>query len=575
MRELMIGNYAIARGLVEAKVEIAAAYPGTPSSEILPGIIEFAKRENLDVHCEWSVNEKVAFEAAFGAALYGKKAACMMKQVGLNVAFPSFFESLEREIRGGLLLVSCDDPGPLSSQTEQDTRMVCSLLGVTVLDPSSPSEAADCAYYGLLLSKKLGKPVVLRPTHRVSHSREAVRLYHLGKRKVRLKEGLVGKGSFKGFGIVASGTSYSVVMDVLSELGLKRDIPVFKVIKVHPLNDKVFQFRDSLERVIVFEETDAVIEARLNLKGKVYGRLNGILPDAGELSYDIIRKAVIEMCHLSGLKVKYEEEREVDEVLGKIHLPLRPPKLCSGCPHRATFYAMKRACPDAIFPGDIGCYTLGISLGAVDVFVDMGGSVNLASGFDSVFKKEGRDIPILASVGDSTFFHACLPEIYDAARKKRKFVLVIMDNNITAMTGMQPTPQTGLTADGKRTNSISLEATLSALGVKNVKVVDPYEIPTLVETIKNSLSNFEAEDGPFVIIARRECLLHKKKKWERDIELDEICTGCKRCLKDFDCPSMEFDEDKKRIRINRDLCVGCGCCLFVCPQFSKTKKKVE
>lgn len=571
MRELMIGNYAIARGLVEAGLQIAAAYPGTPSSEILPGIIDFARREGLDIHCEWSVNEKVAFECAYGAALYGKKAACMMKQVGLNVAFPSFFESLEKEISGSLVVVSCDDPGPQSSQTEQDTRVLCSLLGVTVFDPSSPSEAKETAYFALFLSKKLKKPVVIRSTHRVSHSREAIKLLKPGKRKVRLIEGLIKKGRSENLGIVASGMSYRVVRDVLNDLRIENDISLYKVLRVNPLDRRLFEFRDSMKKIAVFEETDACIEAKLNIKGRVYGRLSGHLPDAGELTYDVIKKALIEICDLSGIKVRSEEEKEFEEDVKKIQIPPRPPKLCSGCPHRASFYAMKKAYPNGIFPGDIGCYTLGIPLGAVDVFVDMGGSVNLAAGFSTVFTKEGKKIPILASCGDSTFFHACLPAIYDARKKNKKFVLLILDNNTTAMTGMQPTPQTGITAKGEKTRSIAIEDTLFGLGLKNVSITDPYEIPLLIETIRKSYTDLDQKEGPSVIIARRECVLKGKKRWDKKIELENTCTGCKRCLKEFDCPSIEFDENKRRITINRDLCIGCGSCLFVCPEVKKRK----
>lgn len=572
MRELMIGNYAIARGFVEAGVELASAYPGTPSSEILPGIVEFARRENAKIDCEWSVNERIAFEVALGAALSGRKAVCMMKQVGLNVAFPSFFEAISKEIKGGLVVVSCDDPGPQSSQTEQDTRMVSSLINVPVFDPSSPSEAADVAYYALLLSQKTKRPIVIRPTHRVSHSREAIRMYRPGKRKVRLKEGILNGAKTNRLGIVASGMSYSIAMDVIQELGIKKLIPVYKVLMIHPLDQKVIEFRDRVERVLVLEETDATLEAKLIKEGKVYGRLNGTLPQAGELSYDIIREAIIRMCDLAGMEVDFKKSSELKDLMREIEIPPKPPRLCSGCPHRASFYAMKKAFPDALFPGDIGCYTLGIPLGAVDVFVDMGGSVNLAAGFYDVLNKDGKDTPIVASCGDSTFFHACLPAIYDAQKKKKRFILIIMDNGTTAMTGMQPTPQVGITALGEKTRAISIEATLLSLGIKNVKVVDPYQVPLLIETIRDCYERLRKGEGPCVIISRRECLLLTKRKWERKIDLEEYCTGCKRCLREFDCPSLEFDEVNKKIRINKDLCTGCGVCLFVCPQ---TKKRGE
>ncbi|MCS7280119.1 MAG: thiamine pyrophosphate-dependent enzyme [Desulfobacterota bacterium] len=565
MNELMIGNYAIARGFVEAGLEIAAAYPGTPSSEILPGIVEFSKRENAEIHCEWSVNERVAYEVAYGAALYGKKAACMMKQVGLNVAFPAFYNFKHHEIKGSFVIVSCDDPGPQSSQTEQDTRMLCTFMDVTCFDPSSPKEAADVAYFALRLSFETKRPIVIRPTHRVSHSREAVPLYRPGKRRVRLKEGLISKGKTAKLGIVASGMSFSVAIDVLTELNLIRMIPVYKVLRVHPLDTKVKEFAQSLQKVLILEETDAVIEAKLNDSKRVYGRLNGFLSGAGELTYDVIKEAITSLCRDSGIEVQNEIDYALEDLSKTINIVPRPPKLCSGCPHRACFYAMREAFPEAIFPGDIGCYTLGIPLGAVDTVVDMGGSVSLASGFYNVFSKENRNIPILASLGDSTFFHACLPAIYDARKKNKKFILVILDNGTTAMTGMQPTPQTGITAKGEKSRSISIEATLRALGIENIRIVDPYDIPFVINTIKEAHHHLQKGEGPFAIISRRECLLLSKRRFEVKIDLEEVCTGCKRCIRYFDCPSLEFDEKEKKVKINRDLCVQCGNCLYVCP----------
>lgn len=572
MKELMIGNFAIARGFVEAGIDFAAAYPGTPSSEILPGIIEVSSKLNMKVHCEWSVNERVALEAAFGASIYGKKACCMMKQVGLNVAFPSFFHGLERKIEGSLVIVSCDDPGPLSSQTEQDTRMVSSLLNVTTIDPSSPSEAADSAYYATILSQRLKSPVLLRPTHRVSHSRELVRLFEPGKRKPLLKEGVVNRVKDGRLGILASGVPFSTSYDILKELGLLTKIPIFKVLFVHPLTKKAYEFRDSVEKLLVLEETDSVLEKRLFKDGKVLGRLTGTLPKAGELSYDIIRDAIVEASKEAGLKSRYKGRPSFSKALEGIRIIPRPPKLCSGCPHRGSFYSMKRAFPKAIFTGDIGCYTLGIPLGAVDIFIDMGGSVTLASGLHDVFKKDLKEVRILSSCGDSTFFHACIPALYDAHRKDKKFILVIMDNGVVAMTGMQPTPQSGINAKGEKTRIIRIEDVLKGLGFEKYWVVDPYEVKKFIETLKQAMDSLEKIRGPAVIIARRECLLYRRQKFDKEIDLEDICTGCKRCVKTFDCPAMGFDDSIQRVRINWDLCVRCGVCLYVCPESEKRRE---
>ncbi|MCX8111348.1 MAG: thiamine pyrophosphate-dependent enzyme, partial [Syntrophorhabdaceae bacterium] len=482
-QEVMIGNYGIAIGLVEAGLELAAAYPGTPSSEILPGIIEFNRRNKLNIYAEWSVNERCSLEVAFGAAMNGKKAVAMMKQVGLNVASPPFLSLIEEKIKGGLVLVVCDDPGPQSSQTEQDTRLLSLLLGVPVFDPASPSEAADIAYYALNYSFEKKVPVIIRPTHRVSHSREPINLYPHGKRKLHIKGGIVNPikrkktGASKDkerkkLGIVASGMCFSVVMDVLKEKGLEKDIPVYKVwaIQKEFINNKniqdLFDFVETMDKVLVIEETDAVVELIIGKAEKVLGRRNGFIPDAGELTYNVIRD-VIEKAAADAdlLKQRFVPDYSIEDTLKDITIPKRPPKLCAGCPHRATFYAMKKAFPGAIFPGDIGCYTLGISLGAVDTCIDMGGGLTLASGFYEAYRQDNKIIPIMATIGDSTFFHAGLSPLYDAVSKNKRIIIVIMDNGTTAMTGVQPTPQTGVTAQGEKQPPILIEDVVKGMGV--------------------------------------------------------------------------------------------------------------
>jgi indolepyruvate ferredoxin oxidoreductase alpha subunit len=575
MREVMIGNYAISRGLVEAGLELAAAYPGTPSSEILPGIVEFKKRENLNIHAEWSTNERCAFEVAFGGAMVGRKAACMMKQVGLNVAFPPLLHGHAKNIKGGLVIISCDDPGPQSSQTEQDTRLLATLFGIPVFDPASPKEAGDIAYYALKYSYEHKIPVIIRSTHRVSHARESIELFEPGSRKVELDEGLRCKGKGR-LGIVASGMTYAVAMDIISELDLGSQVSLYKVSRIFPLDPEVFHFARRLEKVLVLEETDAVLEALLDHGEKVLGRRSGHVPGEGELTYDIVRAVIGGVVSEQGLKApKFNADASIEDALKDVKVTPRPPKLCAGCSHRASFFAMKSAFPDAVFPGDIGCYTLGISMGAVDTCLDMGGGVTLASGFYDTFAQDGNMKPILASVGDSTFFHACLAPLYDGVLKKRKFVLVIMDNSTTAMTGLQPTPQSGITADGSFNYSIKIENIIEGFGIQFLRIVDPYDIPVMLETIKEAYTYFEKESaGPAVIIARRECLLFSKIKDKdtRDMaRLEEECTGCKLCTKSFDCPGSYFDEDKGKICIDESLCIRCGMCYFACPTSAEGK----
>ncbi|OPY02522.1 MAG: 2-oxoacid ferredoxin oxidoreductase [Syntrophorhabdus sp. PtaB.Bin184] len=565
--EVIIGNQAIARGLVEAGLEIAAAYPGTPSSEILPGVVHFRNMEGVKIHTEWSTNELCAFEVAFGAAAYGgARAACFMKQVGLNVAFPALLRSRERSIEGGLVIVSCDDPGPQSSQTEQDTRLIATLFGIPVFDPSSPAEAADVAYHALTFSFENKVPVIIRSTHRVSHARESVPLCDPGTRKVAFREGHI-TGNGRNLGIVASGMSCSLVYDVIEELGVSEEVSLYKVLKVYPVDESLGRFVDSMERVLVVEETDQVIEALIGDAKKVMGRRDGTVPSAGEITYDIVRDILSRVLAGAG-KGAFVPDGDIEDALSHVAVIPRPPKLCPGCPHRASFFAMQYLWPDAIYPGDIGCYTLGISQGAVDTCLDMGAGVTLAEGFYDAFSQDGKLVPILASIGDSTFLHACMAPLYDAVKNRKRFILVIMDNSTTAMTGMQPTPQTGITVDGVRTRSVAIEDIVKGLGVNYVRIVDPYDVPAMVRTLGEAFGRTTEEALPAVIIARRECLLlmkgaAKDTAYPADVERD--CIGCKSCLTTLDCPAMSFDETSKKIRIDDSLCTNCGICYYACP----------
>ncbi len=567
--EVMIGNQAMARGLVEAGLEIAAAYPGTPSSEILPGIVYFKNREGLTIHTEWSSNELCALEVAFGAAAYGgARAACFMKQVGLNVAFPALLKAHEKALEGGLVIVSCDDPGPQSSQTEQDTRLLAALYGIPVFDPASPEEAADVAYYALNWSFTNKVPVIIRSTHRVSHARQSIDLHKPGTRSITLREGVCA-GEGKKLGIVASGMSYSLVHDVIEELGAANDVSVYKVLRVYPLSDDLGDFVEAVDRVLVIEETDMVIEALIGLRSKVMGRADGTVPSSGEITYDIVRDILSGLLQGQGTIVPFCPDPAIEEAMADIAVTPRPPKLCPGCPHRAAFFAMQHIWPDAIYPGDIGCYTLGITQGAVDTCLDMGAGVTFAEGFYDAFYQDGKLVPILASVGDSTFLHACLAPLYDAVKNRKRFILFIMDNSTTAMTGMQPTPQTGVTVDGTRTRSVKIEDIVTGLGVKYLRIVDPYDIPLTVRTIGDAFQYLQGDDMlPAVIITRRECLLLAKDKAKDaayPVRLEEGCIGCKSCFTTFDCPAISFDPDRKKIRIDDTICTNCGMCYYACP----------
>jgi indolepyruvate ferredoxin oxidoreductase alpha subunit len=567
-QEVMMGNHAIARGFIEAGIEVAAAYPGTPSSEILPGILDFARRDKVKVHAEWSTNERCALEVAFGAALLGRKSVCLMKQVGLNVAFPSLLRAREKTIKGGLVIVSCDDPGPQSSQTEQDTRLLALLFHIPVFDPASPREAGDAAYEALRYSFSNKTPVILRSTHRVSHAREAVTLYEPGTREASLEEGLQRDGGSR-LGIIASGMPFSVVSDVLDNLAVRDGVSLYKVTRIDAAPPGLDDFVRRMEKILVLEETDQVLEALVAGKSVVLGRGNGYVPGAGELTYDVVREIVEKALEEAGIgQGTFRPDGMIEEALKETAIRPRPPQLCAGCPHRASFYAMRQAFPDAVFPGDIGCYTLGISMGAVDTCLDMGGGVNLASGFFDTFQQDGALRPIIASVGDSTFFHACLSALYDAVLKEKRFILVIMDNGITAMTGLQPTPQMGLTADGSRSSPMPIEEVVRGFGIDYLRILDPYDVPLLTKTIRETYGALEGgRKGPAVILARRECLLYAKGKVQpvmERIDLEDDCIGCKSCLNLFDCPAFLFDEETKKVKIDERLCTRCGTCLFAC-----------
>jgi indolepyruvate ferredoxin oxidoreductase alpha subunit len=371
--------------------------------------------------------------------------------------------------------------------------------------------------------------------------------------------------------------SYSLAYDVIHDLGLEHSVPIFKVLTVYPPDKKLINFVKTVGKVLVLEETDQVIEAMLGDRKKVLGRANGYVPGAGEITYDVVREVIARIVTELGITVDigHTPDKSIEETLRDLKVQPRPPKLCAGCPHRASFFAMKYVFPEAIFPGDIGCYTLGTVQGAVDTFLDMGSGVTFAAGFYDAFNQDTKVIPILASVGDSTFFHACLPPLYDAVQKEKKFILVIMDNGTTAMTGMQPTPQTGVTVDGIATRSIKIESIVKSFGVSFLRTVDPYDVPLMVGTIREAFDYLKQEKSTTAaIIARRECTLLLKGGLQdtlANIDMEKDCTGCRNCVKYFNCPALIFNEETKRAQIDKGLCVRCGICLYACPVQEKGK----
>ena len=609
--EIFLGNEAAALGLLEGGCQVVTSYPGTPSSEILPGVIRLVKSEGLNTYTEWSTNEKVALDNAFAAAISGKRAACCMKQVGLNVAADSLMSAAYLGTVGGLVIISCDDPGPHSSQTEQDTRLMARLAKVPVLDPSGPEEARRMARVALEISEEFKVPVVLRPAIRVCHARQNLswdslhsnpkkaafekdparwaatprfrfmlhkelnRKLDAISRRFEEMEGInlhnLEPGKRYPLGIAAGGVPYAVVRDILKEEE-RTDIPVFKIGSPYPFPERLAeQFLSACEKVLVCEETDAVIEYFLRDREKVMGRLSGHVPAEGELVPRVVYKVIDEVLRSLELPPLREEDAgEADALMDQLELPIRRPTLCPGCPHRASFYAIRKAQPKAIFTSDIGCYTLGLNLGGVDTCLDMGAAITMASGFYHAYAQDGIEQPVVATMGDSTFFHSGTAGLLSAVYNGARFILVILDNQITAMTGMQPTPALGTRADGSKGNTIPLEKVVAGCGVDFIEVVDPYDVKAMTSLVKKAAQyTREPSGGIAVIIARHPCIIAYRQHALPDrkkVVVTDDCVECNLCLERFECPALYHDDGTGRTAVDQALCIGCGVCLNVCPK---------
>lgn len=585
MKKLLMGNEAIAWGAVEAGVNIATAYPGTPSSEIFMSLAEMAPK--FGFYAEYSVNEKVALEVAAGAAYAGARAIVSMKQVGLNVAADPLMSLAYIGVKGGLVIVVADDPGPHSSQTEQDTRKFGQFAKVPVFDPSTPQEAKDMTVAAFETSERLGIPVILRPTTRTCHVCQDVelgeiravakkiafekdpkwvimpRLSYLKHQELNKKQAQAAnyfeelpfnRSHVRGNkGIITSGVSYNYVMEALDTIG--QDLSVLKVGTYPVPTGLICQFLEQMETVLVVEEQEPVLEdevIKLAWKNKllvdIHGKHDDYLTREGELDTDRVKSAVHRLLGVPG-------QPELNDQLPQ--LPVRPPTLCAGCPHRASFYAFKKAArkKDVIFTGDIGCYTLGNAapLEALDTCLCMGAGVTQAQGLKRV--EPGRKL--VAFIGDSTFFHTGIPGLINAVYNQTNITVVILDNRTTAMTGFQPHPGLRQTAMGTNENQIDIEAVVKAMGVKHVYKTDPYDLATTQAVAVKAMEN----DGPSVVILERECASLAKSTARCVIQEDE-CTNCGVCYKALGCPALFVEEDRVRIA---DTCNGCSVCKQICP----------
>lgn len=618
--EIFLGNGAIALGLLEAGCQVLTSYPGTPSSEIMPEAVRLVKSEKLDTYVEWSTNEKVALDTAFAASITGKRAACCMKQVGLNVAADSLMSAAYMGTVGGLVIISCDDPGPHSSQTEQDTRFLARLAKVPVLDPSNPQEAREMVGLAMDISEEFRVPVILRPTIRVCHARKNISFEEIGNNDQKASferdpqrwaatprfrfmlhgelnrklseigdkfSGLskynfhnIEQGKKYPLGIIAGGVPYSVIRDILREEG-RVDLPVLKIGTPYPFPEALAaEFVEACDKVLVIEETDTLIEYLLRDRVKVLGRLTGHIPSEGELVPQVVYNMVNSILGELGIeRFKKDEDSEAGDLVGRLELPVRKPTLCPGCPHRASFFAIRKAEPKAIFTSDIGCYTLGINLGVVDTCLDMGAAITMASGFYHSFAQDETKQPIVATIGDSTFYHSGTAGLLNAVYNDSRFILVILDNQTTAMTGMQPTPGLGIRADGSEGKTVGLERTVAGCGVDFIEVVDPYDIKKLTASLKKASEYVkEPEGGMAVIIARHPCVIAYRDEAipeKRRVQVTEDCVECNFCLDRFECPALYHDQNLGRVQINRQICVDCGLCLVVCPKGAIVEERVK
>lgn len=605
-KQLLLGNEAIMRGALEGNVRFVAAYPGTPSSEIIDRFYQVAAE--ADVYVEYSVNEKVSMETACAAAVSGVRSLCSMKHVGLNVAADAFMTLAYVGVKAGMVIVVADDPSLHSSQNEQDNRYYAKMAGVPMLEPATPEEAKAMTLAALDLSEKYQIPVILRTTTRVNHCRGPVTLGSLPGESPKAKftkdpfnlvvVPMVGRklhlalleklqklqkdaeesplnhstGDGK-WGVITSGVSYLYVLDAVRELGLTDRVRILRVGFSYPHPRKtIANFLQGLDKVLVVEELEPFLEEIVKvvaqeegLAVKIGGKGAGLIPRALELDSAKVKQA---------MKTFWGIAYEAPRLFSVPDLPQRPPNLCPGCPHRATYYSVKKVFgEEAVYPTDIGCYTLGLlpPLGMADFLICMGSSVATAGGFSKVL-----DQPVVAFIGDSTFFHGGLPGLVNAVSHDHRILLVILDNGTTAMTGHQPHPGVELTAEGKKAPKVRLERIVRGCGVERVVTVNPLQTQKTQEALEQ-IRNQMKDPGVSVLISKSPCPLferrmtHKKRKVV--FKVDASCDLCKKCLTELGCPAFVWEHTPTRecIQINAALCSGCGVCAQMCKSIRPEK----
>lgn len=579
MKNLLTGNEAIARGAYEAGCLVACAYPGTPSTEILENVSQYD-----EIRSEWSTNEKVALEVASGAAIAGARSLVAMKHVGLNVAADPFFTIAYEGINGGLVIITADEPGMHSSQNEQDNRLYALHAKVAMVEPSDSQECKDFTKKAFGISETFDTPVLIRMTTRVCHSKGIVELEE--REEASIKEYTKDTSKYimvpanskpkhiemeteripklrdysnttslnsikyndKKIGIITSGISYHHAREVFGD-----NASYLKIGFSYPLPDKLIEeFAEEVETLYIIEENEPYIETFVKAMGiDCIGK--EAIPICGELSPQIIKESLLK-----------EEENEILKL--DLNIPIRPPALCAGCPHRGIFYEVSKYKNKIVSTSDIGCYTLGMAppLGVGDTCICMGAGLSAGIGFDRVNQMAERDKKVFGFIGDSTFFHSGITGLIDAVYNGTNMVVVILDNRITAMTGHQENPGTGKNIIGQEAPMVDIESMVKTIGIKqeNIRVIDPYKLDETKAAVKDA---YEANE-PFVIITKQPCALIKdvqKKRKDLYCQVDqEKCTKCKTCLR-IGCPAISFKDGE--VTIDENQCNGCTVCLQVCP----------
>ena len=597
-QEFLMGNQAIALGALAAGVRLVAGYPGTPSTEVLETV---AKNRQENTYVEWSVNEKSAMEVGAGAAYTGARTMVTMKQVGLNVAADPLMSLEYIGVKGGMVILVADDPGPISSQTEQDTRHFARFSKLPCFDPSTVQEAYDMVQEAFEYSEKYGTPVFFRSTTRVSHGYASIQVKDVEEYKNVEPEGFVKdtkrwvifpKLSYQAHiniearneelakvfsqykrnllipaeddckelkkGIATGGFNYTYVTEAMADLGQLREL---KVSTPHPFPEQLaVEFLTGLEEVLCIEELDPVIERELiyiagkyHLPVKILGKLSHHVKNSGENTRDSV---LADIAAFMGRQLP--EQGENGQAVSMPELPVRPPVLCAGCPHRASFYAVKKAMQGrkTIFCGDIGCYTMGnaMPLDMVDTCLCMGAGLGIAQGVGHI----EPDTSCFAFVGDSTFFAAAIPGVVNAVYNQAEMTLVVLDNSTTAMTGHQPHPGTGHTMMGEVVAKINIEAVLQGIGVTAVETVNPLDLDKSIDVVRK----MAGLPGVKAIIFKYPCIAITKPEGKMAVDRDK-CVGCRKCIREIGCPGLIIRDGQ--VTIDESLCTGCGLCSQICP----------